>query len=132
MNFTADNCIYLHHIIRMAIYSQKDSFLMEKIIQHGASSPELISMIQCRNLLRVSRMSEVASGCGSRILLRKYNEDAPESDATNQWPIQPIPTKGAWAILKKNMGFMVTSQTTLILRHPLGKGKEESPRTPWK
>jgi hypothetical protein len=38
-------------------------------------------------------MSEVASGCGSWILLRMYNGDAPKSDATNQWPIQPRPPK---------------------------------------
>jgi hypothetical protein len=123
MTFMADNSIDLHHSIRMAVYSQKDSFLMETFIQQGASSPELISMIQCRNFLRVSRMSDVASGCGSRILLRMYTGDAPDSDATNQWPIQPIPPKGAWAIWKKYMGFMVMSQTTLILRHPQGKWK---------
>jgi hypothetical protein len=77
MTFMADNCIYLHHNIRMAVYSQKDSFIVENFIKQGASSPELISMIQCRNFLRVSRMSEIASGCGSRILLRMYNGDAP-------------------------------------------------------
>jgi hypothetical protein len=70
-------------------------------------------------------MFEVATGCGSRILIRMYNEDEPESYATNQWPIQPIPPKGAWMIWKKYLGFMVTSQTTLALRHPLGKWKEE-------
>jgi hypothetical protein len=31
--FMADNCIYLHQDIRMAVYSQKDSFLMESFIQ---------------------------------------------------------------------------------------------------
>jgi hypothetical protein len=70
MTFMADNCIDLHHNIRMEVYSQKYSFLMKKIIKQGASSPELISMIQCRNFLRVSRMSEVALGCGSKILLK--------------------------------------------------------------
>jgi hypothetical protein len=65
MTFMADNCIDLHHNIRMEVYSQKESFLMENFIKQGASFPELISMIQCRNFLRVSRMSEVASGCGS-------------------------------------------------------------------
>jgi hypothetical protein len=84
MNFMAENCIDLHHNIRMEVYSQKYSFLMENFIKQGASSPELISMIQCCNFLRVSRMSEVDSGCGSRILPRIYNGDAPESDATNQ------------------------------------------------
>jgi hypothetical protein len=132
MTFMADNCIDLHHKIRMEVYSQKDSFLMENFIKQGASSPELISMIQCRNFLRVSRMSEVASGCGSQILLRMYNGDALESGATNQWPIQPRPPKGAWTIWKKYLGSMVTSQTTLVLQQPLGKWKEESPRTPWK
>jgi hypothetical protein len=83
MTFMADKCIDLHHNIRMEVYSQKDSFPMENFIKQGASSPELISMIQCRNLLRVSSMSEVASGCGSRILRRMYNGDAPESDVTN-------------------------------------------------
>jgi hypothetical protein len=115
MTFVADNCIDLHQNIRMAVYLQKDSFLMESFIQKGASSPELISMIQCRNFLIVSRMSEVASGCGSRILLRMYNGGAPESDATNQWPIQPRPPKWACTIWKKYLGFMATSQTTLIL-----------------
>jgi hypothetical protein len=100
---------------------------MENFIKQGASSPELISMIQCRNFLRVSRMSEVASGCGSRILLRMYNGDAPEGDATNQWPIQPIPPKGAWTIWKKYLGFMVMSQTTLVLRHPWRNGKRNHP-----
>jgi hypothetical protein len=75
-------------------------------------------------------MSEVATVFGSKILLRMYNGDAPESDATNQWPIQPRPPKGAWKIRKKYLGFMVMSQTTLVLRHPLGKWKEKSPRTP--
>jgi hypothetical protein len=105
---------------------------MENFIKQGALSPELISMIKCRNFLRVSRMSEVASGCGSQILLRMYNGDSPESYATNQWPIQSRPPKGAWTIWKKYMVFMVMSQTTLVLRHPLGTWKEESPRTPWK
>jgi hypothetical protein len=105
---------------------------MGNFIKQGASSPELISMIQCRNFLRVSRMSEVASGCGSRILLRMYNGDVPESDATEQWPIKPRPPKGAWTIWKKYLAFMVMSQKTLVLRKPLGKWKEESPRTPWK
>jgi hypothetical protein len=110
MTFMADNCIDLHHNIRMAVYSQKDSFLMENFIQQGASSPELISSVtQCRNFLRVSRMSEVALGYGSRILLRMYNGGASESDATNQWPIQPRPPKGAWMIWKKYLGFMVMS-----------------------
>jgi hypothetical protein len=115
MTFMAENCIDLHHNIRMEVYSQKDSFLMDNFIKQGASPPELISMIQCRNFLRVSRMSEVESGCMSRILLRMYNGDAPESDATNQWPIQPRLPKGAWTISKKYLGFMVMSQTTLIL-----------------
>jgi hypothetical protein len=127
MNFMADNCIDLHHNIRMEVYSQKDSFLMENFIKQGASSPELISMIQCRNFFRVSRMSEVALVCGSRILLRMYNGDAPESDATSQCPIQPRPPKGAWTIWKKYMGFMVMSQTTLVLRHPWGNGKRNHP-----
>jgi hypothetical protein len=131
MTFTADNCIDLHHNIGMEVYSQKDSFLMENFIKQGASSPELTSMIQCRNLLRISRMSEVAMRCGSRILPRMYNGDEPESDSTNQWPIQPRPPKGAWTIWKKYLGFMVTSQTTLSLRQPLGKCKEASPKTPW-
>jgi hypothetical protein len=77
-------------------------------------------------------MSEIATGYGSRILPRMYNGDEPESDATNQWKIQPRPPKGAWSIRKKYLGFMVTPQTTLALRHPLGKWKEESPRTLWK
>jgi hypothetical protein len=76
-------------------------------------------------------MSEIATGCGSRILPRMYNGDEPEIDATNQWPIQPRPPKGAWMIWKKYLGFVVTSQTTLALGQPLGKWKEESPRTPW-
>jgi hypothetical protein len=115
MTFMADNYIDLHHNIRMEVNSQKDSFLMENFINQGASSPELTSMIQCRNFLRVSRMSEVAMGCGSRIIPRMYNGDEPYSDATNQWPIQPRPTKGAWTISKKYLGFMVTSQTKLTL-----------------
>jgi hypothetical protein len=130
MKFMADNCIDIHHNIRMAVYAQKESFLTENFIQQGASSPELISMIQCRNFLRVSIMSEVALVCVSRILPRMYNGDAPERNATNQWSIQPRPPKGASTIWKKYLGFMVTSQTTLILRKPLGKWKEESPRTP--
>jgi hypothetical protein len=104
---------------------------MANFIKQGASSPELIGMIQCRNFLRVYRMSEIATGCGSRILTRMYNGDEPESDATNQWPIQPRPPKGAWTIWNKNLCFMVTSQTTLALRQPLGKWKDESPRTLW-
>jgi hypothetical protein len=39
MTFMADNCIDLHHNIRMEVYSQKDSFLMENFIKQGASSP---------------------------------------------------------------------------------------------
>jgi hypothetical protein len=128
----SDNCIDLHHNIRIEVYSQKDSFFIEKIIKQGASSRELTSMVQCRNFLRVSGMYEVATGCGSRILPRMYNEDEPESDATNQWPIKPGSPKGAWMIWKKYLGFMVTSQTTLALRQLLGKLKEEPPRTPWK
>jgi hypothetical protein len=128
----AENCIDLHHNIRIEVYSQKDSFLMENFIKQGASSPELISMIQCRNFLRVSIMPKVAPGCGSRILLSMHNGDAPERDATTRWPIQPRPPKGAWTIWNKYLGFMVTSQTTLVLRQSLGKWKEESPRTPWK
>jgi hypothetical protein len=61
MTFMEDNSIDLHHNIRMEVYSQKDSFLMENFIKQGASPPELINMIQCCNFLRVSRMSEVAS-----------------------------------------------------------------------
>jgi hypothetical protein len=132
MTFMTDNCIDLHHNIRMEVYSQEYSFLMEKKIKQGSSSPELTSKIQCHNFLRVSRMSEVATGCGSRILPRMYNGGEPESDATNQWPIQPRPPKGAWMIWKKYLGLMVTSQTMLALRQPLGKWKEESPRTPCK
>jgi hypothetical protein len=78
MTFMEDNCIDIHHNTRMEVYSEKDdSFLMANFIKQGASSPDLISMIQCHNFLRVSRMSEIASGCGSRILLRMYNGDAP-------------------------------------------------------
>jgi hypothetical protein len=77
MTFMADNCIDIHHNIRMKVYLQKDLFIMENFIKQGASSPELISMIKCHNFLRVSRMSEVASGCGSRIILRMYNGEAP-------------------------------------------------------
>jgi hypothetical protein len=35
--FMAYNCIDLHHNIRMAVYSQKDSFIMENFIKQGAS-----------------------------------------------------------------------------------------------
>jgi hypothetical protein len=132
MTFLEDNCIDLHHNIRMEVYSHKYSFLMEKSIKQEASSPELTSMIQFRNFVRVSRMSEVASRCRSRILPRMYNGDEPESDSIYQWSIQPRPPKRAWTIWKKYRGFMVTSQTTLALQQPLGKWKEDSPRTPWK
>jgi hypothetical protein len=37
MTLMADNCIDLHHNTRVAVYSQKDSFLMETKIQQGAS-----------------------------------------------------------------------------------------------
>jgi hypothetical protein len=84
ITFISDNCIDLHHNIRMEVYSQKDSFLKANFIKHGASSPELASMIQCQNFLRVSRMSEIATRCGSRILPRMYNGDEPKSDAANQ------------------------------------------------
>jgi hypothetical protein len=128
----AENCIDLHHSIRMYGYSQQDSFLMANFIKKGASLPYLTSMIQCHNFIRVSTMSEVATGYGSRILPRMYNGEEPDSDATNQWPIQPIPPKGAWSIWKRYLGVMVTSQTTPALIHHLGKWKELSPRTPWK
>jgi hypothetical protein len=49
--FMAENCIDLHHNIRMEVYSQEDSFLVANFIKQGASSPELTSMIQCRNFL---------------------------------------------------------------------------------
>jgi hypothetical protein len=39
MTFMADSCIDLHHNIRMEVYSQKDSFLMENFIKQGALSP---------------------------------------------------------------------------------------------
>jgi hypothetical protein len=124
MTFISYNCIDLQHNIRMEVYSQKDSFLMANFIKQGASSPEITS-------LRVYRISEIATGCGSRILPRMYNGGEPESDATNRWPIQSRPPKGAWMIWKKYLGFMVASQTTLALRQHLGKWKEESPRTIW-
>jgi hypothetical protein len=60
-----------------------------------------------------------------------YNEEEPESNATNQCSIQPRPPKGAWMVWKKYLGFMMTSQTTISLRHPLGEWKEASPMTPW-
>jgi hypothetical protein len=62
----------------MEFYSQKDSFLMENFIKQEASSPEITRMIQYRNLLRVFRMYEISTGCGSRIIPRMYNGDAPE------------------------------------------------------
>jgi hypothetical protein len=37
--FMADNGIDRHHNTRMAVYSQKDSFLMENFIQQGFSAP---------------------------------------------------------------------------------------------
>jgi hypothetical protein len=131
MSFMSDNCIDRHHNIRMDRYSQKDSFLMANFVKQGASSPELTSMIQCRNFLRVSRMSEIATGCGSRIIPRMYNGEEPDRGATNQWPLQPRPPTGKWMIWKKYLGFMMTSQATLALSQPLGKWKEESLRTPW-
>jgi hypothetical protein len=63
-------------------------------------------------------MSEISTGCGSRSLKRIYNEEEPESDATNQWPIQPIPPitpKGAWVVWEKYLGFILTSQPTVSL-----------------
>jgi hypothetical protein len=39
MTFMADTCIDLNHNIRMEVYSQKDSFLMENFIKQGASLP---------------------------------------------------------------------------------------------
>jgi hypothetical protein len=45
LSFVADNCIDLHHNIRMDGYSQKDSFIMANFIKQGALSPELTSMI---------------------------------------------------------------------------------------
>jgi hypothetical protein len=76
-------------------------------------------------------MSEITTCCGSWTPPRIYNGEEPERDATNQWPIQPRPPKGVWTIWKKYLEFMLTSQTTLALSHPLGKWKEESPRTLW-
>jgi hypothetical protein len=57
---------------------------MANFIKQGTSSPELKTMMQCRNFLRVSRMSELVTGCGSRIYLRMYNGEEPENDATDQ------------------------------------------------
>jgi hypothetical protein len=39
VTFMADYCIDLHHNIRMEVYSQKDSFLMDNFMKQGASSP---------------------------------------------------------------------------------------------
>jgi hypothetical protein len=78
----------------MEVYSQKDSLLVENFIKQGASSPELTSMIQCRNFVRVSRVSEAAMECGSMILPSMYNRDEPESDENNQLPIQQDHKKG--------------------------------------
>jgi hypothetical protein len=100
---------------------------MANFIKQGSSSPELTSMIQCLNFLRVPRMSDIVTGCGSRILPRTQNGEEPESDATTQWPTQLRPPKGAWTIWKKCLGFMMTSQTTLALSQPLGKWKELPP-----
>jgi hypothetical protein len=61
MTFMSDNCIELHHNIMMDGYSQKESSLMANFIKQGASSPELTSMIQCRNFLRVSIISEIST-----------------------------------------------------------------------
>jgi hypothetical protein len=63
--FMAENFIDLHHNIRMDGYSQKESLVMANLIKQGASLPELTSMIQCCNFLRVSIISEVMTGCGS-------------------------------------------------------------------
>jgi hypothetical protein len=105
----AENIIDLHHNIRMDGHSQQYSFLMANFIKQGASFIELTSMIQCHNFLRVYIMFEVATCCGSRILPRMYNGEEPESDATNQWPIQTRPPKGTWTIWNKYLGFMVNS-----------------------
>jgi hypothetical protein len=84
-----------------------------------------------QSLQNVSRMSEAVTGCGSRILPRMYNGEEPESDATNQWPIQPRQPKCARMIWKNYLRFMVTSETTLALIQILGKRKELSPRPHW-
>jgi hypothetical protein len=39
VTFMTDNCIDLHHNIRMEVYSHKYSFLMKNFIKQGASSP---------------------------------------------------------------------------------------------
>jgi hypothetical protein len=36
MTFMADNCIDLHHNIRMEVYPHKDSFLVENFINTGS------------------------------------------------------------------------------------------------
>jgi hypothetical protein len=96
--------LYVRQFHRSSPQHQDGCILTERLVPHGklykqgASSPELTSMIQCRNFLRVSRMSEIATGCGSRILPRIYNGEEPESDTTNKYPIQPRQPKWAWAI----------------------------------
>jgi hypothetical protein len=39
MSFMAENCIDLHHNIRIDGYSQQDLFLVANFIKKGASSP---------------------------------------------------------------------------------------------
>jgi hypothetical protein len=131
MSFMAESHIDLQHNMSMEFYSHNDAFLMENFIKQGATQQEISSLIQCCLFLRVYQLSDISTGCGSRILERMHNGDDPESNMMDQWPTQPRPPKEAWIIWKKCLRFMVTSQTTISLVIPLWAWNVQLSHTFW-
>jgi hypothetical protein len=98
-------------------YRTNDSLIMDSPTLHrNMNRKEQILINQCRLLLQVECMSDIASSDGRTINEAWYNNTSTKpSKSTKRWPAQGDPGKEAWLIWKKflNSAFMKEDGTLI-------------------
>eukprot|EP00978_Attheya_sp_CCMP212_P007873 scaffold18320_cov37-Attheya_sp.AAC.1 len=104
---------------------------MENFLDSKAFSPKDIRIINaCRMYLQVTRVSDISTTAGSRILAQILNGDITKEQLNQfyepniEWPRQDRPNKAAWNLWRKALNKTVCTSAGKLYT-PLGPWNEE-------
>ena len=103
-------------------YRLHDEFIMEHAMTLKFTNADLDHLNRIRLFLRITRLSDITSTDGTKLVIPKKRNPVPEdfrSRTTQLWPRQPNPGKPSWRVWKYYISLI--TKDGINLRTPLGK-----------
>jgi hypothetical protein len=116
---------------RQTSQREQDTFLMENFLDSKAFTPKDLKILNaCRMYLQVTRVSDIATTDGSRILARILSGDITKEQLNEfyqpniEWPRQDRPNKAAWNLWRKALNKTICTSAGKLYT-PLGQWNAE-------